>query len=516
MSRTIHPRTIGPYVLASVLLAAVLLIRPYAGAPGAAADAPVGSLNFHLPTDTIQVGGNGTNSTTVLGTSSTYEVVFYQPSGTGASGHIYFEGTKTLYAGVAQVLGYNYPVGLTVLDTAIPGTCIAPCPFPLSADAPHHVAFVQDADSVPPQQRIYADGVLVAMRDIGGEIADTGFGHVGAYLRDDGLMAPSFVGLMDSLRISNMARYAGTTFTPTLGDLNDDDNALLLYNFSAADFTDNNGIIEVADVSGNGHTGQLARGFAGATSPLLPPGGIATATPTTVPPPTHTPTATSTTTVTNTPLPTATQTPTPLATHTPPLTSTNTATATATNTATNTPTNTATATSTRTSTPTATSTATSTATNTPTATSTATSTPVPATAAATNTPTATHTTTSTSTSTARATSTPVPATSTRTSTPTATSTNTPAPTSTNTPPPTSTNTPLPTATQTSANTATATATVLPVACPDVDGDGRVTALDLFRIARAFGSAGPRYDLNHDGIVNVVDMIVVALHFGQRC
>jgi cysteine-rich repeat protein len=169
--------------------------------------------------------------------------------------------------------------------------------------------------------------------------------------------------------------------------------------------------------------------------------------------------------------------------------------------ATNTPSPSPTATSTWTSpptdtpTPTATDTETATATATPTATLTLTGT---------DTPTATATTVDTATATASPTDTPVPPTPTETfveETPTAIvapPTHTPVP-------PTRTPTPAP------------TATPPPAVCSgDVDGNGRVLPNDLALVARAFLSTpgrprwNPAADLNHNGVVDLGDLLMVLL------
>lgn len=60
----------------------------------------------------------------------------------------------------------------------------------------------------------------------------------------------------------------------------------------------------------------------------------------------------------------------------------------------------------------------------------------------------------------------------------------------------------------------------PVIDGDINGDGRVNILDAVIVALHFGAhAGePNYDLyadvNKDGVVNILDMVVVAIHFGQ--
>lgn len=57
---------------------------------------------------------------------------------------------------------------------------------------------------------------------------------------------------------------------------------------------------------------------------------------------------------------------------------------------------------------------------------------------------------------------------------------------------------------------------------DVDGDCRVDLTDLTvaagRYLTAVGSLlyAPAYDLNHDGVINIADIQIIASHFGQRC
>ena len=55
------------------------------------------------------------------------------------------------------------------------------------------------------------------------------------------------------------------------------------------------------------------------------------------------------------------------------------------------------------------------------------------------------------------------------------------------------------------------------ACPDIDGDGLVTSLDLTAMLLCFGlPADPPCDLsdlNCDGAVNVLDLVILLLAFG---
>jgi hypothetical protein len=112
-------------------------------------------------------------------------------------------------------------------------------------------------------------------------------------------------------------------------------------------------------------------------------------------------------------------------------------------------------------------------------------------------------------------------------TPTPTPTLTPTPTDTPTPTPTDTATPTATPTFTSAATftptATRTATLTPTSTPsvclgDVDGDRRVTLADAVAetLALLRGSREARYDVNHDGKVNLKDLEIVIRQLGTRC
>ena len=157
-----------------------------------------------------------------------------------------------------------------------------------------------------------------------------------------------------------------------------------------------------------------------------------------------------------------------------------------------------------TSTPTATNTSTPTNTTTPTATSTATPT---VTGTSTRTPTATWT--------ATVTRTPTP---TRTPTRSATPTRTAVPTRTSTPAPTRTATP----TRTSTRTVAPTATPVPYKCADVTGDGVVTIADVIAInARSGALRGDsgykaKYDLNSDGKIDVLDVVIAGSQLGRHC
>lgn len=66
----------------------------------------------------------------------------------------------------------------------------------------------------------------------------------------------------------------------------------------------------------------------------------------------------------------------------------------------------------------------------------------------------------------------------------------------------------------SAATIQATAAGVPLT-GDVNGDGVVNILDLILLAINFGSTTtPEYDINDDGIINILDLIIVAINFGR--
>ena len=56
-----------------------------------------------------------------------------------------------------------------------------------------------------------------------------------------------------------------------------------------------------------------------------------------------------------------------------------------------------------------------------------------------------------------------------------------------------------------------------LATGDVNRDGQVNVLDMILVSRRFGedaSANPQADVNRDGVINIQDLIVVAQHLGE--
>ena len=208
---------------------------------------------FDQTTDTISVSGD-----TTVGTAVTYEAVI-RPSDL-AGGLVWNEwqaGAEDKQFGLRAnngVYGYADLGDSNPLDGGFS-----------AAGGWHHYAYVYDGS----QERVYIDGNLEASRSANGDVPDgaSSVMVVGAIIRNNNQqLYPSFIGDIDSLRISNTARYSGTSFVPTLGDMTSDASTLLLYNFDNAP-----GATVISDESGNGHTGTLGTGFDGATSPTFVP-----------------------------------------------------------------------------------------------------------------------------------------------------------------------------------------------------------------------------------------------------
>lgn len=204
---------------------------------------------FDATTDTIALNGQ-----TNLSSSVTYEaqVLFsnnYQGQGNVFNEHTFAQEDKMFRVGPSNIQGFSFPAG---------GPGVLSLPANVSLNAWHHIAYVFDGSA----DRIYLDGSLVGSRAAVGVIANSaGTPFLGAIFRDS-VMVNSFLGYMDSFRMSNNVRYTGTTFTPPTGDLANDANTLMLFNFNESP-----GSTVLNDLSGNNYHGQLGVGFGGATSP---------------------------------------------------------------------------------------------------------------------------------------------------------------------------------------------------------------------------------------------------------
>ena len=209
---------------------------------------------FSRYTDTIRLPG-----ATVLTTSATFEARVMLMPGSTFIGRIWNEHLagfedKTLAISTGSLHGFGWPSGTPSLMTAT--VAIAPYQW-------HHVAFVRDAS----QERLYLNGTLAGTRTVSNSIRNStgGVAAVGAIRRTEGIVGASFIGYIDTLRISSSARYSGS-FTPAAGDLDTDATTLLLLNFNEP--RDNP---TVSDLSGHGENGSLTTWFTEATLPQLCP-----------------------------------------------------------------------------------------------------------------------------------------------------------------------------------------------------------------------------------------------------
>jgi hypothetical protein len=222
-------------------------------------------LLFSHGTDTIAIAGNTPQST-----ACTYETVVELNStsytgGWGSGGNVYV-GSGLIFNTWQDNLEDEV---LTVLNGGAALGGAYPLTWPQGVHGPtnlqtgqwYDLAYVYDGS----QERIYVDGMLAGSVSASGGIS-SGSGAIGTVgaLEGDGFLNPSFLGEIQSLRISNTARYSGSSYSATLGDFSDDASTQLLYDFDTAPVGG-----KIQDLSGNGHTGTLGAGFSGATSPTF-------------------------------------------------------------------------------------------------------------------------------------------------------------------------------------------------------------------------------------------------------
>jgi serine/threonine protein kinase len=206
-----------------------------------------GCIRFARPTDSILVTGR-----TVLDKEATFEVRVLFSEDCGSRGSIFNEWApgavdSHLIAGPEEINAGAFPLPLTGAKT------------PLSRNKWHHIACVYDGT----ETRLYLDGSIRFSHPTKGKLGrGNSIGFVGAAWRPPETPRKGFVGYLDTLRVSKVARYFGESFEPPTGKLPTDGDTLLLYNFTEAP-----GSTTVADDSGNGRRGMLGIGFSGATCP---------------------------------------------------------------------------------------------------------------------------------------------------------------------------------------------------------------------------------------------------------
>jgi len=215
-----------------------------------------GYARFNRTTDTISVAGNS-----VLSNSATYEARVMFSGFPIPAGTVYYEWRdcyedKSLSCSQTTINAMAYPLHHPNWLTGYVG---------LSTNTWYHIAYVYDGS----EERLYLNGNEIASRATTGTILNdpdsiTAVGCLGH--AHDGGPGTSFIGLIDTIRISTVARYSGTSFYAPTGDLAADQYTNLLYNFNEPV-----GSSVVKDLSGNGRDGTLGIGFPEATSPELVP-----------------------------------------------------------------------------------------------------------------------------------------------------------------------------------------------------------------------------------------------------
>src|SRR5262249_50080499 len=157
---------------------------------------------FDDVTDTIEVSGQ-----TVFGTAATYEAILLWPSAHGGGGSTIFNEWQNFFEDKYLAVVPGPSGGLYGDNHPVNGGSVISVATPVSLDQWHHVAFVYDGA----EERLYLDGSLVQSRPASGDISDAdGLGYVGGIFRD-GAARASFIGLIDVLRLSDVARYTGSS-----------------------------------------------------------------------------------------------------------------------------------------------------------------------------------------------------------------------------------------------------------------------------------------------------------------
>jgi hypothetical protein len=216
---------------------------------------------FSRPTDTISINGHTlvTNQITIeaeilipsslpVPPAQTYPRLFEEQLST--------QGDKAFWASPSIVGG-----GTWVVDNQNRLIAVA---NPASNDVWHHLAFVQDTN----EYRVYLDGIEIGIEDFAGDplIANSpdSVMSIGAFLyTDGGALAQSFIGAIQWLRVSSVARYSGSWMTPPVTVPDSDAATQVLFDFTHV----TPGTTIVYDLSPNHFIGTVAVGFSGATAP---------------------------------------------------------------------------------------------------------------------------------------------------------------------------------------------------------------------------------------------------------
>jgi hypothetical protein len=215
-----------------------------------AQETATGVIQFDRGTDTIHVGGQ-----TELTMAATFEARFFLREG-DSGGQIFnewqaFAEDKYLYASPAQVCAYDHPIGFGQV------LCVVTA---VTTGVWHHVAYVYDGA----EERMYLDGQRIAARAASGTIGNSpGEGYIGSIFRD-GSQRLGFVGRLDFVRVSNVARYTGASFVAPTGDAAAEPGTMLLYAFRECPPS-----TTTADAGPLGRTGVLGEGIGGTMPQFL-------------------------------------------------------------------------------------------------------------------------------------------------------------------------------------------------------------------------------------------------------
>jgi hypothetical protein len=214
--------------------------------------ARAGVVLFDNPTETIAVSAG-----TTLSNASTYEARILFTDTFQGQGIVFNEWTngqedKLFVAGPSFLAGLNWPVNVV-------GNCCPEITSPtITLNTWHHIAMVFDGSV----ESLYLDGTQVITRAASGTISNAaGLPFIGASPRFGGV---AFVGYLDWLRVSDVARYSGASFVSPLDQPTSDANTQLLFYFDESP-----GSTMAVDQSSFHRDGALGTGFAGATSPMF-------------------------------------------------------------------------------------------------------------------------------------------------------------------------------------------------------------------------------------------------------
>lgn len=209
------------------------------------------TLSFERNTDTVSIVGQVN-----LGTDCTFEA-WFKPTSLAAMAKIWNEweaarSDKVLAIAPGEVHAFAWPASPNAPFIGVAN---------ITLNQWHHLAYSKQGGT----ERIYMDGVLLNAGACGQNIGNgtNVITRLGAIYRDS-VVFPGPLGELKSLRISNIARYTGGTYSLPPMDLATDANTEILYNFN-----DPIGSATLQDLSGHGHTGTLGVGHAGATAPVF-------------------------------------------------------------------------------------------------------------------------------------------------------------------------------------------------------------------------------------------------------